>query len=236
MRYLILLLTLLFASPAWGAATYDAASSSSCAAPCSSLSWSHTNTGSSLALYCAVSWYNSATSSVSGITYNAVTMGASVGNDVNSGRKVEVFRLVAPATGANTVAITMSANSEGIVGGCISAAGVDQVTPHGTIVTNNTVATSISATITIPTNGLGIDFGVASFDTCPTLGTKGANQTERYELCDSANNVGGYGSTNVTTGSQAMSWTGFTTANLALVAIPINGAVTQRPIAPIIFQ
>jgi hypothetical protein len=233
MLYLVLL-CLLLASPAWGAVAYDASSSTQGSS--NPLNHSHTVTGANVVLYCAVSWNSADT--VTSVTYNSVGM-TSIASDVNSNRHVEVFRLIAPATGAHTVATTMSVTAGRVVG-CISANGVDQVTPNGTAVTTNTVAQAISVTITIPVSGIGIDFGVNSEDSCPSgiPDPTSGSRVGRYALCHVADDVGGYGSTQTATGVLDMDWTPFgATSNLALVGVPLNAAsvVARPPAAPIIF-
>ena len=108
---------------------FDAASNSAYQAASSSYSWSHTCTGTDRCLFVGVSILSGVSASVSGVTYNSVAMTlvrskASAGGTIRS----ELWRLVAPATGSNTVAVTLSAavNSSA---GAVSMTGVHQTTP-----------------------------------------------------------------------------------------------------------
>jgi hypothetical protein len=153
---------------------------------------------------------------------------------------------VAPSTGANTAEITLSGNAN-IVGACRSFAGVDQSAPLGTAVADsNTGGVALSATITLPAGGLGYDAGAQRTGTSCTLVTAtGSNQTERYDLCDGDgpggnpdDDVGGFGSTNTSTGSSAQSYT-LTAGDgyVALVAVPINAvAATATRRKPVIVE
>ena len=104
------------------AVAFDAASVATQASG-STLSWSHTCTGSNRLLTVAVHWLDTGVT-VSSVTYAGTGM-SSVGKVNNgTGLVTELFRLVAPATGANTVAITMSATAT-FIGGAISFTAVN---------------------------------------------------------------------------------------------------------------
>lgn len=107
----------------------------------SSLSWTHTvNSCSNCALYVGVSTYtqvNVATARVQSVTYGAQNL-TSVGTRVSpfpafpqSGNSsVELYRLVAPASGTATVTVTFSFPVNYAVGGANSFNGVSQTTPN----------------------------------------------------------------------------------------------------------
>lgn len=103
----------------------------------STITWSHTCTGSNRVLYVGLSVGkpSDSTVAITGITYNSValtSLGSRHANDQTDGR-AELWRLVAPATGANTVAISFTGgpltSTDVIVGGSVSLTGVDQTTP-----------------------------------------------------------------------------------------------------------
>jgi hypothetical protein len=235
----LILLLLLMASPAWGAVARDSGStdSTSVGTGVASLSWSHTVTaGSNLMIACDAAHHFNA---VTGITYNSQAL-TLLDSETPAGELVvEVWRRVNPSTGANTAEITFSGNVNA-VGACRSFSGVNQSSPFGTAVADsNTGGVALSATITIPTGGLGYDAGAQrTGGTCTGVTATGSNQTERYDLCDggASDDVGGFGSTNTSTGSSAQSYT-LTAGDgyVALVAAPINPA-TRRAIGPMIFQ
>ena len=91
------------------------------------LSFSHTVTGSDPILFVYLYWNTSRT--VSSVTYNGVSMTAvSTANDNGGGEFSNVYYLAGPATGSNTVAITMSGSCS-IEAVAASYTGADQSTP-----------------------------------------------------------------------------------------------------------
>lgn len=227
-----LLLALLFALlPSWamGAVTYNAVSSGS-AAGAASLTFSHTVTGTNVVLYCGVGFENS--TFTMGLTYNGVSM-TSIAyiNGADGNKTLEVFRLIAPATGAHNVVVTVTGGTEDFAVGCISFSAANQTTPEGTIATDG-APFPFSANITVSANGAGLSFGYLNENgTCD--GDAVATQTERFDLCDanSINEV--FGSTTTSTGSVAMAWTLTVDNGLyrMIVAIPVEpAAVGSTPI------
>lgn len=74
----------------------------------SSASYSHTCTGSNLILWVHVGSFTATTSSV---TYNGVSMTKAVDSGLQDGAYNTLWYLINPATGSNTVAITVSGGS-----------------------------------------------------------------------------------------------------------------------------
>jgi len=108
------------------AIAYDSSAQSNTGAA-SSLTFSHTCTGSERLLIVDAYWGDSRT--VSSVTYNSVSMTQVVAPlDTGGGERHGMYYLIAPATGANNVVITLS-GSTGIVGISSSYTGVDQTTP-----------------------------------------------------------------------------------------------------------
>jgi hypothetical protein len=231
---------LLSSTLCWGAVARDSGNtdSTSFGTNVASVSWSHTVTaGSNLMIACDAAHKNSA---VTGITYNSQALTLVDSETPGGDLVVEVWRRVGPSTGSNTAEISFSGNAF-VVGACRSFSGVNQSSPFGTAVADsNTSSANLSATITIPAGGLGYDAGAQRTGvTCTGVTATGSNQTERYDLCDGGANVesvGGFGSTNTSTGSSAQSYT-LTAGDgyIALIAAPINPA-TRRAIGPQIFQ
>jgi hypothetical protein len=91
-------------------------------------------------------------------TYNGVAM-TSVGVVHSGGVSsisgyVQLWRLIAPATGANTVAITVTGGTPtSLAGGSVSYTGVNQTTPLGTPVTGTAQTGSPSVAVTGTTAG-----------------------------------------------------------------------------------
>lgn len=92
----------------------------------SSLTYAHTVTGTDPLLIVSAYWTSSRT--VSGFTYNAVSMTEVVTTlDTGGGERHGMYYLINPATGANNVVITLSGTSlSGIESAASSYTGVDQ--------------------------------------------------------------------------------------------------------------
>lgn len=111
------------------AVAFDAASNSN-GGNVESITWSHTCTGSNLVLYVGVHEAYGV-DHVSGVTYNGVAMTRVKDSFVATG--CYVYRLIAPATGANNVVVTFSSLlNRGKAVGAVSFTGADQTTPEHT--------------------------------------------------------------------------------------------------------
>jgi hypothetical protein len=121
------------------------------------LSWSHTCTGSNLCLIVGVGLgANPDTALSMTATYNGVAM-TSLGvvhSGGSNGGIAQLWRLVAPATGAHTVAIAAAGGTPiSLEGGSVSYTGVNQTTPVGTPVTASSQTGAPSVTVTGTTAG-----------------------------------------------------------------------------------
>lgn len=214
--------------------TYDATSTkgyeSSIAG--STSSWSHTCTGSNRVLVVGVSMLSAAGSSVSGITYNGVAMTLIRAKASAVGAvRVELWRLINPASGANTIAVTLSTGLDRVCS-AVSFADADQTTPvegdNDASATNSGAATDASVSITSTTDNCLVVDCVATTDTVITVG---ADQTQRQ------NATGSLGSGAMSTegpktpaGITTMSWTGI--ADLmtwTIVGVAVKGITTASP-------
>jgi len=111
----------------------------------SSGSYSHTCTGDALLLLVAV-WHDTA-QSVSGITYNGVSLSAlNTGAETSNNTTLTLMYLLAPATGANTIAVTLSGNSTTFDVSSASYTGVGALHVEGA--TNHASGTSLDNTLT----------------------------------------------------------------------------------------
>lgn len=205
---------------------FDAASNSTYQAASSSYSWSHTCTGANRYLVVGVGMLSVA-QSVSSITYNSVALTLlGVQSSLTGAARVELWGLVAPATGSNTIAVTLT-GAIASAGAAASYTGVHQ--SFSTEGFNSAQATNVGAAdatvnvTTVADNDWVVDI-VATDDTAITVG---AGQTSR-------NNVTGAGGSaadsdegpKTPAGSVTMSWT-----NIAALATWSIGAIALRPIA-----
>lgn len=99
------------------AQAYDATSGGESSAGATSLTFSHTCTGSNLLLLVGFSFVDTASRTISSITYNGVAM--TVLYEVNPGgnRRTGMAYLLAPATGAHNVVITASGAVSHVING-----------------------------------------------------------------------------------------------------------------------
>ncbi|KKL68291.1 hypothetical protein LCGC14_2126460 [marine sediment metagenome] len=196
----------------------------------SSGSWSHTCTGSDLILAVVVTMR--ANNSVSDITYNSVSLTHETGADQDANNvHTEVWYLINPATGSNTVEVTLSASTNRWWSAAISLTGVAQSSPvdaSGGSTDLNVPA--ISTTLTVNTaDSWGIDVWAHEADA--TAATADSGQTERQQ--SNANFLTGSTSTEgpLSTGSQAMGWTGAGgTGNAAQTMVVFKPAVAAAAV------
>jgi hypothetical protein len=134
------------------AVTFDAVGPSSAGASASgasSLSWSHTNNGNALVAGSSANPANDAGWSMTA-TYagTAMAAGAIVHSNGGTAGFLRVFTLANPATGANTVAVTVTGGTTELTGGSISMAGagsfVTQYSATGSV--TPATATSVGST------------------------------------------------------------------------------------------
>lgn len=211
---------------------YDTTANATEVASASSISWSHTCTGSNLILVVTVGVNDLTLGSrtVSGITYNSVAL-TKIRSDDNGGqRRTEVWYLINPATGAHTVAVTMGGTCIGIAGASVSFSGAKQSAQADTSNGANTSGTATSSSVALTTTIDG-DFIVDCLETQATSSAwvPGASQTSRYSL--NGTNLDFQVSTRTTTGAgsytNTWSWTTATTYATTAVAIkPLTAPVT----------
>jgi hypothetical protein len=110
-------------SPAGGGATGGGVSG---------LSWTHTVSGTSTLLTVAVAVSAASDAGMTlAVTYNGVAMTSASKVHTNNSTTgfIQLFYLVSPASGANTVAVTLTGGTADMVGGSVSFTGVNQGTP-----------------------------------------------------------------------------------------------------------
>jgi hypothetical protein len=172
-----------------------------------SLTWNHTCAGTNRLLTVAVAvGANPDTALTTTATYNGVAM-TSVGrvqsNGVSEGY-VQMFRLVAPATGTNTVAVTVSGGTpNALTGGSVSFTSVNQTTPLGTPATaTGSVGGPTVALSGTTTGNLVVDAA------CVGSGISTSGQTLRWSRNTNTNTAAGNGasSTAAAGGTVTMSY------------------------------
>ena len=213
-----------------GGIAFDVASNSTYQASASTYNWSHTTyaSGNSRYLIVGVSMLSVAGSSVTGITYNSVAMTflgavASVSGAVRS----ELWGLVAPSTGANSIAVTLST---GLVSAAcaITFTGVHQTSPTegfaSATATNVGAADATVNVVTVADNDWVVD-QVATDDTAITVG---AGQTSRNNVTGAGGSGADSTEPDTTPSTVTMSWTnvaGLATWSIVAIALrDINAA------------
>ncbi len=224
------------------ALAFDAVSNGSVSVAVTSLSWSHTCGGSDRVLFVSAGWGGTG-SSVSGVTYNAVSMSALWGlGDTAGATSVSGHILGNPASGSNTVQVSFTGSVD-----CAASAqswtGADTASPNRTPVTAQDTGSPANTTVTVA-NAQSGDVCVDSHSVFANATTVGAGQTSRYEADNVAGNGFSYGSSSEpATGSTVMSWThaGTYWAIGACAIKPASAAPTsflfyQNPMAPLIIR
>ena len=201
-----------------GAVAVDTSASAMSAVSSTTLTWMHTATGSNRLVIVGVSYIH-ASATVS-VTYGGVAM-TSVGSAVQGGDdRMQMFRLVNPPTGAQTVTVTFSVAVIQKIGGSVSMTGVNQTTPLGTFVSATGFTTTPSVTVTSGAGELVID--TLAGDTGVGTTTVNAGQTQQWNL-KPANT--GAGSTKAGAASVTMGWTFSTADNWSHGAVSVKPAV-----------
>lgn len=185
------------------AVVHDAASTSKVTSA-TSLTWSHTCTGSDRVL--VVGALINLNIAVTNVTYAGSGI-TSIQQVIGGGGfcRSEQWGKIAPATGANNIVITV-ASATGIVGGGESVTGADQGSGWQNGATASGVSTTPSVSVTSATGNLVVDAMVNGVNTSdlPTA-TVGAGQTQRWND-QLTNKIRGAGSTEPGAGSVTMSW------------------------------
>ncbi len=112
----------------------------------------HTPAGANRVLYIVIFLRDATTGdkAISSITYGGSATGITVVNTaVSNNRGRHIYRLIAPATGANAIVITTAGTCDRIVAHSFSFTGVDQTTPEDGVTPTGTGGAS--ATTTAPT-------------------------------------------------------------------------------------
>jgi hypothetical protein len=212
--------------PSGGSAPAVDAVSNGRTPPRTSLTIGHTTSGSNRLMLVGVSIHNYAGETVGGITYNGVPL-TLVGSRANAtDARVEIWRLIAPATGTHDVVITFSSElSSHARAGVVTFSGVNQTTPLGAFA--SAVGSTSPATVNVASaaNELVFDTVGCESQSDPFSLTVGAGQTQRWSSV-----VMGYdrfltgGSTEPGAATVTMSWTIVPASSVpwAIGAVPVR--------------
>lgn len=135
---LLLLLTLGWAGvlpvQSWAAVAYDASSKGSGGGAGGTLTVAHTTSGSNRVLYgCVTGYDNTYNTGDLTATYNGVSMTSYINDTTtNANRPIHVFRLIAPATGANNFVLSWPSGTRYFSVLLASFTGAHQTTPEDT--------------------------------------------------------------------------------------------------------
>lgn len=211
-----------------GGIQFDAASNSGYQAASSTFTWSHTCTGANRYLTVGVSMLSVA-QSVSSITYSGVAM-TLIGtrSSVSGAARVELWGLIAPATGTNDIVVTLT-GAIAWAGNASSYTGIHQDSPieafSSAQATNVGAADATVDVTTVADNDWCVDI-LATDDAAVTAG---AGQTATGNV----SGVGGSGTMSyegpkTPSGAVTMSWT-----NVGALATWAIGSVALRPVAAV---
>lgn len=196
------------------AVSFDVAADAHSGKTASGLTFDSGSTSASASLllvFVTVGGTGSPAPSVSSITYGGVSLGSAVKIQTSGNARIELWKLISPASGVNSIVITLSSATDGnsiICAGAMSFIDSDLSTPLGTAVSASGSGTTPTVDITdSATDDLVIDGVVLGSDSAVTAG---AGQTKRWEELVGADSYGnnGAGSTEAgASGTVTMSWT-----------------------------
>ncbi|HXO36620.1 MAG TPA: hypothetical protein VN901_30120, partial [Candidatus Acidoferrales bacterium] len=211
----------------------DSSSSSSATlvgAGSSTLSFSHTTTAVAnriLIVGVSVNITNAPTTALTAVSYNGAALTfAGAHNDAGNTRRVEMWYQLAPASGANTVIVTINipaAVNVGVVAGATTFTGVDQTVPLGSFVSANG-ANGGNTQLDVPSVVNGMILDTLATDGTQTV-TVSSPQVQAWNVQQGNNTnpgVNGTASTRTGAPSVPISETFSGTSNWSLGAVSIN--------------
>ena len=194
---------------AFAAVAFDNSADSTWQSNVSSYTYSHTNTGDHLIMLVWV-FHLEATDldrDVSGITYNSVSLTEVRSEDSGADVAGSVWYLLNPATGSNTIAVTLVGNNLSTVSQVVSLTGANQATPEADNGQFLSSGTSVTTSVTTIADNAWVVDGVA-LHTLNVL-TVDAGQTERENSNNASNAESGMSTEgpNTPAGSVSLTWT-----------------------------
>lgn len=217
---------------AFGAIAHDADSNSGAQTTSTSYSWNHTVTGSNTALAVGVD-IRGTSCTVSGITYNSVALSLVTGATATNGtRRSESWFLVAPTTGTNSIAVTLTGCTPSASAGvAVSFTGVAQTssTEAGNGATGSASTGPAQVTITSVTDNTFMFVNAISGGTTTSLSAlSGQTLSADVALAGTFRGGGGYITAAVTpAGAKTMGFTlnGVSSDNWSATGFALNPAV-----------
>ncbi|HET9408985.1 MAG TPA: C25 family cysteine peptidase [Candidatus Sulfotelmatobacter sp.] len=188
---------------------------------------------------------NSSATAVTGVTYGASGLSLiGAHNDAGGTRRVEMWSLLNPASGANTISVTVNiptAVSIGVVAGATTFTGVDQTVPLGTFVSADGAASAcVADTATVASlcnsqldvssvvNGMVIDTLATGQNIAVTVDTPQVQQWNQNSGGNAAEDITGVGSTRTGAPSVPVAeWFTNATSNWAQGAVSVNPSVAD---------
>ena len=202
------------------AIAFDYANASGDLSGLTSGSWSHTCTGTDLALYVMlVGYHGSANLGNTVVTYNGISLTKVGGNQPNNNNNTLIWELVNPPVGTYTVSVSsMPSGFDQIGGGSISFTGVDQADPTPSAVVNGPSAQSVNVTGLVAGDvAIFVLYDGDNDNPNPTVGTK-------HFFTPTLNSYSrGIGCSRTGTGTVACSFTGV--SDRAITAVRVKAAV-----------
>ena len=189
--------------------------------PGTSVTFSHTCTGSNLILLLGISYYQSTTDDITAVTYNTVAMTRiiTVTNSTSPTQISFLYYLLNPATGANDVVVskTSSVDTRIVSASYTGAKQSGQADASGSA---TATATSISKSVTtIDDNCWMISFAMMDNPISASTGTTARNTNTTYAGLGDSNGV-------ITpAGAYSMAWSAGSSSNASLVQASISPAV-----------
>ena len=181
--------------------------------------WAHTCAGSDRVLLVGISYYDSL-DTVSAVTYNSVALTVVSSSTVSNGQYTStMYRLIAPATGSNTVSVTFTGGVFDFKAGSVSFTGADQTTPLGTAVTATGSSTTPSVTVTSATGEIVLDN--LTIVHSGTLSVDGS-QAQRWNGTGAFGHIKGAASTEDGSTSTTMSWSNSTSQAWAISGVSVK--------------
>ncbi len=194
-----------------------------------SMTISHTTSGSDRLMLVGVSLNNGDYETVSSVTYNGAPL--SLVDSVNQidDARVEIWSLVVPAIGTHDVVITFSAQlTRSATAGVMTFTGVHQTTPLGTFASASAPTSAGPATVNVSSATNELVFDTVACESCTSL-TVGGAQTQRWNLVVENGQTRGAGSTEPGAATVTMSWTLGSIDHWAIGAIPVKPSGGSPP-------
>ena len=212
------------------AVSFDNTANDGAVTTVTSVSWSHTSTTTADSLLAAISVGsdgNNEDFDVTSATYNSITMTLGKKQESASGFfNVEIWYLVAPSTGANTVQMNFFATVGNAGSGSISLIGVNQTSPVDNTAGLAGSATDVSVDI-VTVAGSMVVAGVGQGASAPTKFTPNVGTVERFEIDLVSNTAAGASKAAPSAGTLNIGWTGDDVELFSLAAVsfaPLSSA------------